>query len=141
MGGTCRRVSVASAYKCRPSQHVPSELPHTPTLSTGQVVSMATLKVMPAMATVNGTTFTQIILTPLSPQRKQSPTILPKQEVVSSEQSLTGCATEPLLKLEYARQRGGQISKKAMNHPRPQAVTRRNTRERNRVRAVNQGES
>ncbi|KAF6033951.1 ASCL1 [Bugula neritina] len=33
----------------------------------------------------------------------------------------------------------GQISKKAMNHPRPQAVTRRNTRERNRVRAVNQG--
>ncbi|KAF6033950.1 hypothetical protein EB796_007739 [Bugula neritina] len=56
LAGVCQ----SRAYKCRPSQHVPSELPHTPTLSTGQVVSMATLKVMPAMATVNGTTFTQI---------------------------------------------------------------------------------
>lgn len=107
---------------------------------------MATLQLMP-MTTINGTTYAtaQLILTPVSAQKKQSKTILPKQEPASPCQ-----APDDVTPTDFNRQissvkpdcakRRIHFSKKALTHPRPQAVTRRNTRERNRVKAVNQGE-
>lgn len=101
---------------------------------------MATLQFMPGTATINGTTYTQLIITPVSPQKSASKAILPKQEAVSPTAASTPTEFNRMsqpIKLECASRRI-HYSKKALNHPRPQAVTRRNTRERNRVRQVNQ---
>lgn len=108
---------------------------------------MATLQLMPTVTTINGTTFAtaQLILPPSrSPQRRlQSKAILPKQEPASPVQSPTVCERvspqqQPLTLAQCTKTRI-HFSKKALSHPRPHAVTRRNTRERNRVSAVNQG--
>ncbi|XP_067950339.1 achaete-scute complex protein T3-like [Watersipora subatra] len=95
---------------------------------------MPTIQLIPTTATINGTKYTQLILTPVSPQHKQSKNILPKQEPLSP--SSNGHSSEKKVEGQKGRI---HFSKKALTHPRPQSITRRNTRERNRVRAVNQG--
>ena len=83
---------------------------------------MATVQLVP-MTTTNGMTTTQLIITQVSPDRPKL--ILPKQE--------------PHMETEQPSKRRIHFSKKALTHPRPQSVTRRNARERNRVKQVNQG--
>ena len=111
---------------------------------------MATLQLMP-VTTINGTTIAtaQLILTPVSQEKNQnkkpqSKTILPKQEPSTPPEnatpdfSLIRGENPTKIKTDCAKRRI-HFSKKALTHPRPQSVTRRNTRERNRVKAVNQG--
>ncbi|XP_067950338.1 achaete-scute complex protein T4-like [Watersipora subatra] len=95
---------------------------------------MPTIQLIPTTATINGTKYTQLILTPVSPRHKQSKNILPKQEPLSP--SSNGHTSEKKVEGQKGRI---HFSKKALTHPRPQSIMRRNTRERNRVRAVNQG--
>ncbi|XP_067951255.1 achaete-scute homolog 1b-like [Watersipora subatra] len=82
--------------------------------------------------TIAGTTYSTAQVFVVSPQRPPVKTILPKQEQANKEPAKTN------LKLDCPKRRI-HFSKKALTHPRPQSITRRNTRERNRVRAVNQG--
>ena len=107
---------------------------------------MATLQLMP-VTTINGTTYAtaQLILTPASPEKRSTKPILPKQE--PSSPSSSDCSLTPPDFLRIGKNKKSEnakrrihFSKKALTHPRPQSVTRRNARERNRVKAVNQGE-
>lgn len=104
---------------------------------------MATLQLMP-VTTINGTTYAtaQLILQPATPEKVKTKNILPKQEPISPPKTVD-MGTPDFLRIcqkksENAKRRI-HFSKKALTHPRPQAVTRRNARERNRVKAVNQG--
>lgn len=99
--------------------------------------AMTTLHLTPF--TIGGTTYTTAKVIVVSPHRSVQ-TILPKAEP-SVGPALTQCADErrePAKIIEHAKRRI-HFSKKAQSHPRPQAVTKRNTRERNRISAVNQG--
>lgn len=95
--------------------------------------NMATLE-LNGPVTIHGTTYPAAKVIVLSPQQRQRTTvqpILPKSEGMEKENSLSSPGVKRRI----------HFSKKALTHPRPHTVTKRNTRERNRVRVVNQGET
>lgn len=96
---------------------------------------MATLH-LSSPITIAGTTYPHAKVIVLSPQRHNNvKTILPKTDTPPSS---FATSTTQLCDIELPKRRI-HFSKKALTHPRPQSVTRRNTRERNRAKAVNQG--
>ena len=98
---------------------------------------MATLQILPVNVGNNKTA--QVIV--LSPPR-QPVKILPKAQ--DQNASAVGGVLQTALTpggavlREHTKKRI-HFSKKALTHPRPQSVVKRNTRERNRIKAVNQG--
>ena len=97
---------------------------------------MATLQILPVNVGNNKTA--QVIV--LSPPR-QPVKILPKEQDqnASAVGGLLQTALTPggAVLREHTKKRI-HFSKKALTHPRPQSVVKRNTRERNRIKAVNQ---
>ena len=97
---------------------------------------MATLQILPVNVGNNKTA--QVIV--LSPPR-QPVKILPKEQ--DQNASTVGGVLQTALTpggavlREHTKKRI-HFSKKALTHPRPQSVVKRNTRERNRIKAVNQ---
>ena len=97
---------------------------------------MATLQILPVNVGNNKTA--QVIV--LSPPR-QPVKILPKEQ--DQNASAVGGVLQTALTpggavlREHTKKRI-HFSKKALTHPRPQSVVKRNTRERNRIKAVNQ---
>ena len=97
---------------------------------------MATLQILPVSVGNNKTA--QVIV--LSPP-KQPVKILPKEQTQNA--SVVGGLLQTALTpggavlREHTKKRI-HFSKKALTHPRPQSVVKRNTRERNRIKAVNQ---
>ena len=97
---------------------------------------MATLQILPVNVGNNKTA--QVIV--LSPPR-QPVKILPKEQHhnTSAVGGVLQTALTPggAVLREHTKKRI-HFSKKALTHPRPQSVVKRNTRERNRIKAVNQ---
>ena len=97
---------------------------------------MATLQILP-VSSGNNETVQVIVLSPL----RQPVKILPKEQ--DKNASAVGGVLQTALTpggavlREHTKKRI-HFSKKALTHPRPQSVVKRNTRERNRIKAVNQ---